>query len=155
MTVFELSDRWPELAAKALIVSALVAGSALAVSAVRRQPAEFRLAFWVAATVPLVLAAFMGIPALLTFADLVRLEREVQAGHARVVSGPIDEFVPRRRAAKVWESFSVNGVRFTYAESLITAGFNRTVEDGGPLTGDEVVRVTFVGDTIVELAILD
>lgn len=152
-TVFELSNRWPEIGLHSLIALILVAVASILVKPLRRSPTEYRLVYAAAIGIPLLAALFVGLTTLITVGDFVRLDGASRRGQAAIVEGPVMDFVEGRTRTKTWESFSVDGVEFSYAESLLTAGFNHTFENGGPISGDERVRITHVAGTIIKLEV--
>jgi hypothetical protein len=53
------------------------------------------------------------------------------------------------------ESFCVSGVCFRYSDYVVTAGFNQTSSHGGPIRDGLPVRVTYIGNTIVKLEVVE
>jgi len=77
-----------------------------------------------------------------------------------VVEGLVTDFRPAPFEGHVNESFSVNGVQFSYSDYMITGGFRQTASHGGPVTAGLHVRVhyipdrsPYVGNLIVKLEI--
>lgn len=86
-----------------------------------------------------------------TLADYLRAVGTMRRHEAQVVEGPVEHFVPLPVTGHALESFSVQGVRFSYSDYLITAGFNRTASHGGPIREGERVRIWYLGGEILRL----
>lgn len=76
-------------------------------------------------------------------------------GTATVTEGVVTDFVPMPRSGHADEKFTVNGITFAYSDYHVTAGFNNTKSNGGPIDEGKKVRVTHLGDIIVKLEIAD
>jgi hypothetical protein len=72
---------------------------------------------------------------------------------AKVVEGPVHQFVPAPYVGHADESFCVREKCFSYSDYEVTGGFNRTRSHGGPIREGLPVRVTYVGDLITKLEV--
>jgi hypothetical protein len=72
---------------------------------------------------------------------------------AKVVEGPVTNFVPMPVTGHALERFCVSDVCFNYSDYAVTAGFNRTSSHGGPIREGLPVRITYVGNTIIKLEV--
>ena len=81
----------------------------------------------------------------------------VESGECDVVEGVVEEFVPMAPSGPPRESFTVDGVRFSYSKFLVSTGFNQTQLEGGPMRGGLQVRICSrpekSGRTILKLEI--
>jgi hypothetical protein len=152
-TAFKLADRWPLIVGEYLLAVVLLALAFVFLRALLRSPRETEEI--VLRVGPMALA---GIPALVlvvlasvTAADLRLLQAQIDLGQSYAIEGQVTDFTPGSWRAKVAESFVVSGHPFSYSPSWITAGFNQTAELGGPIVPGLQVRITYVGDTIVQL----
>ena len=89
-----------------------------------------------------------------TYAEYGRLAGAVRAGRVSYVEGPVANFVPLPVGGHGMEHFEVAGKRFEYSDSVLTVGFNSTARHGGPIRAGRFVRVGYVRDTVVQLAVL-
>jgi len=155
VTVFDLADvgyrQWPF----AVFGLLFVAIGALLVryrgQLPARGPARFRSAFTF---------VFLGFSVLWTtiafastYGQYRLLERALREGHASVVEGSVENFVPMPYTGHAMESFTVGGVHFAYSDYVVTAGFNNTRSHGGPIQSGRYVRVWYVGGDIVRLQV--
>jgi hypothetical protein len=81
-----------------------------------------------------------------TFSEYRRLRNAYDRHTYQVVEGRVEDFHPLPRALHGLERFSVEGVTFEYANSLVTAGFNNTSGHGGPIREGLQVLVWYVGN---------
>jgi len=51
------------------------------------------------------------------------------------------------------ETFTVNGVRFSYSDFGVTCGFNNSASHGGPIREGLQVRIHYVGNAILRLEV--
>jgi hypothetical protein len=72
---------------------------------------------------------------------------------ARVVEGVVTDFRPMPWSGHGMERFCVQGRCFEYSDYVVTAGFNNTSTNGGPIREGLAVRVTYVDDEITKLEI--
>jgi hypothetical protein len=100
---------------------------------------------------------FGGLTAILAFtsgyAEYRSARNALEARHYAVVEGLVTNFVPMPYGGHSEESFTVGGKTFTYSDFNLTAGFNNTRSHGGPIDAGELVRVSYIGNTILRLEI--
>jgi hypothetical protein len=89
----------------------------------------------------------------LNYSYFAELRNAAQNGKAKVVEGPVKEFVPMPYEGHADESFVVNGHRFAYSDYDLTKGFNQTQSHGGPIREGLQVRITYIDDKIIKLEI--
>jgi hypothetical protein len=77
----------------------------------------------------------------------------LNSGEAKYVEGVVENFVPMPYTGHADESFTVNGVTFSYSDYGVTPGFNNTASHGGPIKQGLYVRIWYVGDDILKLEI--
>lgn len=83
-----------------------------------------------------------------------RHHRDVLArGEHRTVEGVVENFRPLAAHGYGAESFEVKGVRFQYAPSALSPGYNRAAADGGAIANGVHVRIAYVGLAILRLEI--
>ena len=109
-----------------------------------RLPAMTLVAF----SLLLALVTFVG-----TFVDYWNCSHAFASDKALYVEGTVDNFVPMPRNGHGEESFTVNGVDFSYSDFHIQAGFNTTTFKSGPIHQGLPVRIWYVGKEIVKLEI--
>ena len=85
-----------------------------------------------------------------TFVDYRKAVNALQNGEAKVVEGRVDHYsqVPTKS-----ESFDVNGVKFSYSDNVIIAGFNHTAFHGGPIRQGLPVKIWYWHGQILRLQI--
>ena len=86
-----------------------------------------------------------------TYAEYRSLLSAYETGSYDVVEGRVDDFVPMPRDRRPNESFSVNGVKFSYSDFHLSSGFNNTSSYGGAIAQGLYVRVYYIGGTIIRL----
>lgn len=59
------------------------------------------------------------------------------------VEGQVSDFRPMAEHGGEHESYSVQGVQFTYSDFSITGGYNKTVSQGGRITEGSHVRLCY------------
>jgi len=89
----------------------------------------------------------------ITFGDYAILRNAVRDGRCEIVEGTISNFVPMPYEGHAMEHFVVNGHYFEYSDFRVTAGFNRTQSNGGPLAEGRRVRICHVGGEIARLEV--
>lgn len=82
-----------------------------------------------------------------------RCVQTLSRGTAEVVEGSVKDFIPMPRQGHQDETFTVNGVRFSYSDFRPTCGFNNTASHGGPIRSGLGVRIHYVGNLILKLEI--
>lgn len=90
---------------------------------------------------------------MVSYRQYAQLVQAVKGGALRYVEGQVENFVPMPANGHGVERFEVQGRRFEYSHNVLTAGFNKTSTQGGPIRPGLHVRVGYVGDTIVRLEI--
>ena len=83
------------------------------------------------------------------------LRSALQRGHCAVVEGVITNFQPMPSTGHGAESFTVNGVHFSYSDFIITPGFHRTNYRKGPVSDGLHVRIHYRGQDIARLEIAE
>lgn len=74
-------------------------------------------------------------------------------GDYQVVEGAVSNFHPMPYSGHQNESFSVNGVQFSYSDYVVSPCFNNTTSHGGPIGEGLRVRIAYSGDCILKLEI--
>ncbi len=155
VTVFDLAEagyrQWPFAAFGLLFVGVGI----LLVRHRRQLPTSGPT--WFRSTFPFL---FLGFAVLWTTIGFVGtygqyhvLRRALREGRVAIVEGPVENFVPMPYAGHAMESFTVGGVRFSYSDYVVTAGFNNTSSHGGPIHAGRFVRIAHVGDDIVRVEV--
>lgn len=72
------------------------------------------------------------------------LRHVLMEGTYHSVDGPVMQFDPMPLAGHKRESFVVKGIKFSYSDFVMTSGFNKTAAYGGPIHGNEYVRVGYL-----------
>jgi len=67
--------------------------------------------------------------------------------------GRVEHFHPMPWAGHDEETFDVNGIKFSYSDYIITAGFNNTASHGGPIRQGRPVRICERGNEILRLEV--
>ena len=83
----------------------------------------------------------------------LKARKAIKDGNAAVVGGRVRDFVPEPAHGHASEHFSVNGITFWYAYSVLKPGFHTSQPHGGPIREGQYVRVHYVGDDILKLEI--
>jgi len=79
-----------------------------------------------------------------------------RSGNLSLVEGCLQSFHPMPADGHENERILVNGKAFSYSDfDESTPGFNNTLSHGGPIHADSAVRIHYVGNTIVKLAVRD
>ncbi len=89
-----------------------------------------------------------------TYADYAHLRDRLRSGQYMTVEGAVTNFVPGDLGDHRQESFTVAGHHFSYAPSIVTAGFNRSAAHGGPIAEGMRVRIAAVDGEIARLEII-
>jgi len=88
-----------------------------------------------------------------TYVEYLRLTRALTSGAANVVEGRVESFDPMPYTGHKDVSFVVAGKRFRYSDFEATSAFNKSKSHGGPIDEGVQVRVWYVGNRIVRLAV--
>lgn len=76
-----------------------------------------------------------------------------ESGNFDVVEGVVERFDPMPKSGHQDESFTVDGVTFTYSDYQVVPGFNNTKSHGGPIDAGIYVRASYVNNTILRLEV--
>lgn len=57
-------------------------------------------------------------------------------GNYEIVEGYVENFIPRPVNGHAMETFSINGIKFSYSEGVIKPGYRKTYYHGGCITGN-------------------
>jgi len=72
--------------------------------------------------------------------------RALASGAHEVVEGVVENFDPMPHEGHKHESFTVNGVRFSYSDYNVTPAFNRSRSHGGPIREGLLVRISYLAE---------
>ena len=62
-----------------------------------------------------------------------------------IVQGEIENFTHRPESGHVFESFTVQGVKFEYSDYIVINGFHQTSENNGPIRENgQQVRISYI-----------
>lgn len=86
-----------------------------------------------------------------SYHDYSSLTTALSEGQFRVSEGRVSKFVPAGPWDDGEETFEVDGRRFSYAPSEITAGYNHSSRNGGPLRDGVCVRISDVSGEVARL----
>jgi hypothetical protein len=137
-TVFDVRQSFPESVPFVLVMGLVFAGFGVLLlrsGAVRRWLA---LTWITVCAVLFMLLATVGIDQWLTYRSMLR------TGACAVVEGEIREFDPMPYSGHKLESFTVQGVRFSYSDYVLSPAFNRSRSHGGLLHEGLQVRIAYV-----------
>lgn len=82
-----------------------------------------------------------------------QLRSDYARGDFDVVEGIVENFDPMPYEGHKSETFTVNGVKFSYSDYRVTPGFNNTASHGGPIREGLSVRISYIGNTILKLEV--
>jgi hypothetical protein len=74
-------------------------------------------------------------------------------GDYSVVEGTVANFHPMPYSGHQNETFSVNGVQFSYSDYVVVPCFNNTASHGGPIHDGLRVRIAYSGNCILKLEV--
>lgn len=74
-------------------------------------------------------------------------------GEYATVEGRVSNFHPMPASGHPDESFTVNGVQFSYSDYVVVPCFNHTASHGGPMREGLQVRIAYSGNCIFKLEI--
>ena len=89
-----------------------------------------------------------GVQGMYTRARVAYLE-----GRYSTVEGTVTNFHPMPYSGHQDETFSVNGVKFSYSDYVLIPCFNNTASHGGPLHEGLRVRIAYSGNCILKLEV--
>jgi hypothetical protein len=102
----------------------------------------------------LVFSIFWTATALLSTGSKQASVREAySSGNYKVIEGVVKNFDPMPASGHKMESFTVNGVKFEYSDSVVTPGFNNATSKGGPIHEGLPVKISHIGNTILKLEV--
>jgi hypothetical protein len=101
-----------------------------------------------AAIVVYVIGAF--VPLLRSYIENINL---VSSKRFSYVEGAVTNFVPMPYNGHADESFTVNGVSFSYTDYSFVPGFHNTASHGGPIREGLYVHIWHIGNEITKLEI--
>lgn len=87
-----------------------------------------------------------------TYPDYRSCYNALASGKTSYIEGTVDDFVPMPYQGHAAESFTVNGVHFSYTD-YGTPGFTNTSSHGGPMRSGLYVRIWYLGNDILKLQI--
>ena len=103
-----------------------------------------------------VLVVISAVVAVVSISDFASVLALLRGGNYSVVEGPVENFTPPtppETGKKAFESFTVGGHLFSYADSPPSPGFHQTSANGGPIYPGLYVRITYAGNMILRLEI--
>ncbi len=75
------------------------------------------------------------------------------SGDYKIVEGYVENFVPCPFSGHAMETFSINGVEFSYADHVIQLGYRKTYHHGGYIRGNgqhlKIGYVDYSGDNAI------
>jgi hypothetical protein len=74
-------------------------------------------------------------------------------GRYSTVEGTVSNFHPMPYSGHQDETFSVNGVKFSYSDYVLIPCFNNTASHGGPVHEGLRVRIAYSGNCILKLEV--
>lgn len=88
-----------------------------------------------------------------TYSQYRSLTTALETGSYQTVEGVVTDFVPMDHSGHSYESFTVAGKTFEYSDYVVTAGFNHTQSQGGPIRDGLKVRIRHVDNVIIKLEV--
>lgn len=82
-----------------------------------------------------------------------QLRKSYAQGNFNIVEGAVENFDPMPYEGHKSETFTVDGVKFSYSDYQVTPGFNNATSHGGPIQEGLPVRISYIGNTIVKLEV--
>ena len=102
--------------------------------------------FWTGFGILWTTLAFVG-----TGSEYTECRRVMKNGTYKEVEGYVENFDPMPYSGHKNESFSVNGVFFSYSDYGPSAGFNNTKSHGGPIDEGKYVKIRYHDGLILQL----
>lgn len=65
-----------------------------------------------------------------------KIAEEYEKGNYEIIDGVVENFVPMPYEGKSKESFEINGVKFSYSDSIEICGYNNAKSHGGVIEGN-------------------
>jgi|MudIll2142460700_1097286.scaffolds.fasta_scaffold65312_2 hypothetical protein len=94
-----------------------------------------------------------------TFSNYKRLKSTLTNGRYKIVEGPVENFDPMPYSGHKEESFTVNGIKFSFSDYIVTNAFNNTKSHGGPIDENSYVKIYYTvggkNNSILKLWIRD
>jgi hypothetical protein len=79
----------------------------------------------------------------------------LRSGDCEIVEGTVERFHPMPHHGRSLESFTVNGVHFSYSDFDVSKpGFNHTESHGGPIHSGMHVRIHYRAESILQVEVL-
>jgi hypothetical protein len=75
-------------------------------------------------------------------------------GDYSIAEGTVSNFHPMPYSGHQNETFSVNGVEFSYSDYVMVPCFNNTTSHGGPIRDGLHVRIAYSGNCVLKLEVL-
>lgn len=96
-----------------------------------------------------------GIPCLMLILTIIKtpsiikeekeLKEILETKKYNVIEGVVKDYFVREVANQIFESFTINGVKFEYSDNIIIDGFHQTAKNGGPIDRNGLrVRVSYI-----------
>ena len=149
-TVFTVLQKSPPWWLSAVVPTAVAAFTGLAIVAFVKYKTRR-----VAVVIAYVVLSFM----LMTLSpagvsDMYARARDTYVkGDYSIAEGTVVNFHPMPYSGHQNETFSVNGVEFSYSDYVIVPCFNNTASHGGPIRDGLRVRIGYSGNCILKLEI--
>jgi len=150
-TVFVILDKTIPWQVRLVEPFFLVLGTAIAVGTIMRNRKRWLLVVVVYA-VFLVMTLYISGGAAVQ--DMYERGKDAyRSGQYSIVEGTVTNFHPMPYSGHEKESFSVNGVQFSYSDFILVPCFNNTTSHGGPIHEGLRVRIAYAGDCILKLEV--
>ena len=65
-----------------------------------------------------------------------KIAKQYEVGNYEIVEGFVEDFEPMPYEGKSKESFEINGVKFSYSDSIEICGYNNAKSHGGVIEGN-------------------
>jgi hypothetical protein len=149
-TVFVVLQKSPPWWLSAVVPTAIAAFTVLAIVAFVKYKTQ-RVAVVVAYVAMLFMAMTLS-PA--GVSDMYARARDTYVrGDYSIAEGTVANFLPMPYSGHQNETFSVNGVGFSYSDYEVVPCFNNTASHGGPIRDGLRVRIAYSGDCILKLEV--
>lgn len=151
--VFDITNKHADLSAT-ITGSLIFVFGLFAIWIQKRRPAKIavpRIGYAMCA-VALVLVAYDLLGSRLELAEHIKA---LKTGNFSVVEGRVQGFHPMPKSGHELESFSLSGRRFSYSDFVANPCFNNTASHGGPIREGLHVQISYSGDCILRIELLD